>query len=93
MIKCVRIKTGLGNPPTKWVNKLSESMNNIIKELINYNAVDIVSFLEIIKEKVFLLICWIHGMGECQLVPESKYSVDPLKWSSMTPDQWNFHAI
>ena len=33
-------------------------------------------------------------MGEHRLVPElSKYSVDPLKWSSMTPDQRKLHAI
>ena len=33
-------------------------------------------------------------MGEYQLVAElSKDSVDPLKWSSMTPDQRKFHAI
>ena len=50
MIKCVSVKAGLGK---KWVNNLSESMNNIIKDLINYNAVDIVSFLETIKEKAF----------------------------------------
>ena len=86
-MKCVRIKAGLGNPPNKWVSNLSESMNNIIKEAVSYSAVDIVSSLEIIKEKVFQqqkdeLVCGIHGMGEYRLVPElSKYSVDPLKWS------------
>ena len=86
-MKCVRIKAGLGNPPNKWVNNLSESMNNIIKEAVSYSVVDIVSSLEIIKEKVFQqqkdeLVCGIHGMGEYRLVPElSKYSVDPLKWS------------
>ena len=86
-MKCVRIKAGLGNPPNKWVNNLSESMNNIIKEAVSYSAVDIVSSLEIIKEKVFEqqkdeLVCGIHGMGEYRLVPElSKYSVDPPKWS------------
>ena len=53
MIKCVRVKPGLGNPPDKWVNNQSESMQNLIKELINYNADDIVSFLKIIKEEVF----------------------------------------
>ena len=99
MIKCLRVKPGLGNPPNKWVNKLSESMNNIIKEAINYNAVIIVSFLEIINEKVFQqqkdqLVRGIHDMGEYRLVPQfSKYSVDSLKWSSMTPDQRKFHAI
>ena len=99
MIKCLRVKPGLGNPPNKWVNKLSESMNNIIKEAINYNAVIIVSFLEIINEKVFQqqkdeLVRGIHDMGGYRLVPQlSKYSVDPLKWSSMIPDQRKFHAI
>ena len=73
-MKCVRIKAGLGNPPNKWVNNLSESMNNIIKEAVSYSAVDIVSSLEIIKEKVFQqqkdeLVCGIHGMGEYRLVP------------------------
>ena len=53
MIKCVRIKAGLGNRPNKWVNNLSESMNNITEELVNYNTVDIVSFLDTTKEKVF----------------------------------------
>ena len=33
MIKCVRVKAGLGNPPNTWVNNLSESMNNISKNL------------------------------------------------------------
>ena len=33
-------------------------------------------------------------MGEYRLVAElSKDSVDPLKWSSMTPDQQKFHGI
>ena len=53
MIKCVRIKAGLGNPPNKWVTNLSESMNNIIKEPINYNAVDIVEFSRDNKRKSF----------------------------------------
>ena len=47
------VKAGLGNSTNKWVNNLPESMNNMIKEAINYNAVDMVSFLEIIKKKVF----------------------------------------
>ena len=98
MIKCIRVKAGLGNPPKKWVNNLSKSMNNIIKELINYNAVDIVSFLEIIKESF-------SATGRRANLLNSRYgrvstgtriiydSVDPLKWSSMTPDQRKFHAI
>ena len=53
MIKCVRVKAGLGFPPKKCVNNLSESMNNITKELINYNAVDIVKFSGDNKRKSF----------------------------------------
>ena len=49
----MRVKAGLGNPPKKWVNNLSESMNNIIKEPINYNAVDIVKFSRDNKRKSF----------------------------------------
>ena len=78
------VKAGLGNSTNKWVNNLPESINNMIKEAINYNAVDMVSFLEIIKKKVFQqqkdeLIRGIHGMREYRLVLElSKYSVDPI---------------
>ena len=53
MIKWVRVKAGLGNSPNKLVNNRPVSMNNIIKELAHYNALNIVSFLEKIKEKVF----------------------------------------
>ena len=93
------VKAGLGNSTNKWVNNLPESMNNMIKEAINHNAVDMVSFLEIIKKKVFQqqkdeLIRGIHGMREYRLILEfSKYSVNPIKWSSITPGQRKFHAI
>ena len=53
MIKCIRVRAGLGNPPKKWVNNLSESMNNIIKEPINYNAVNTVRFYRDNKRKRF----------------------------------------
>ena len=36
------VKAGLGNSTNKWVNNLPESMNNMIKEAINHNAVDMV---------------------------------------------------
>ena len=51
MIKCIRMKAGLGNPPNKWATNLSESMNNIVKEPRNYNAVDIVKFSRENKRK------------------------------------------
>ena len=99
MIKCVRVKHGLANLPSAWVKSLSESMHRIIRETINYDAVNNASFLETIKEKVFQqqkdeLIREIHGMEEYRLVPElSKYSIGPLKCSSMTLDQRKFHDI
>ena len=65
----------------------------MIKEQINNNAVDMVTFLEAVKEKVFdqqleELVKGIYGMGEYRLVEElSSYQVDPVRWVSMTTDQ------
>ena len=39
--------------PNKWVNKKMESLNLVIKEQINNSAVDMVSFLEAVKERVY----------------------------------------
>ena len=70
-----------------------ESLNLVIKEQINNNAVDMVTFLEVVKEKVFdqqleELAKGIYGMGEYCLVEElSSYQVDPVRWVSMTTDQ------
>ena len=89
----VRVAAGLGNPPNKWVNNRMESLNLVIKEQINNNAVDMVTFLEAVKEKVFdqqleELVKGIYGIGEYRLVEElSSYQVDPVRWVSMTTDQ------
>ena len=70
-----------------------ESLNLVIKEQINNNAVDMVTFLEAVKEKVFdqqleQLVKGIYGMGENRLVEElSSYQVDPVRWVSMTTVQ------
>ena len=67
-----------------------ESLNLVIKEEINNNAADMVTFLEVVKEKVFdqqleELVKRIYGMGEYRLVEElSSYQVDPVRWVSMT---------
>ena len=53
MLTEVRVAAGLGNPPNKWLNNKMESLNLVIKEQINSNAVDMVTFLEAVKEKVF----------------------------------------
>ena len=89
----VRVAAGLRNPPNKWVNNRMESLNLVIKEQINNNAVDMVTFLEAVKEKVFdqqleELVKGIYGIGEYRLVEElSSYQVDPVRWVSMTTDQ------
>ena len=83
----------MANPPNKWVNNRMESLNLVIKEQINNNAVDMVTFLEAVKEKVFdqqleELVKGIYGIGEYRLVEElSSYQVDPVRWVSMTTDQ------
>ena len=41
------------NSPNKWVNNGMESLNLVVKEQLNNNAVDMVTFLEAVKEKVF----------------------------------------
>ena len=75
MLTEVRVAAGLGNPPSKWVNNRMESLNLVIKEQINSNAADMVTFLEAVKEKVFgqqleELFKGIYGMGGCRLVKE-----------------------
>ena len=98
MLKPVRTAAGLGNPPNKWVNNLCESLNNVIKEEIDNNSVDLITFLEKIKERVFgqqleELIRGIHGMGEYRLIDSmAQYSVTPVQWTSMSPDQRRAHV-
>ena len=93
MFTAVRVAAGLGNSTNKWVNNRMESLNLVIKEQINNNAVDMVTFLEAVKEKVFdqqleELVKRIYGIGEYRLVEElSSYQVDPVRWVSMTTVQ------
>ena len=69
-----------------------ESLNLVIKEQINNNAGDMVTFSEAVKEKAFdqqleELVKEILGIGQYRLVEElSRYQVDPVRWVSMTTD-------
>ena len=91
MLTEVRVAVGLGNSPNKWVNDRMESLNLVIKEQINNNAIDLVTFLEAVKEKVFdqqleELVKGIYGIY--RLVEElSSHQVDPVRWVLMTADQ------
>ena len=85
MLTEVRVAAGLGNPSSKWVNNRMESFNLVIKEQINSNAVDMVTFSEAVKEKVFdrqpeELVKGIYGMREYRLLEElPSYQVDPVR--------------
>ena len=50
MLTEVRVGAGLGISPNKWVNNKMESLNLVIKEQTNNNAVDMVTFLKAVKE-------------------------------------------
>ena len=98
MIKALRSAAGLGSPPNSWVNNVTESLHLVIKEQINNNSVDLVFFLERMKNKIFNqqieeIIRGIHGMGEYRLIDSmSKYAVNPIQWTSMTHDQREAHV-
>lgn len=93
MLRPVRVAAGLGNPPNKWQNQRTESINNIIKEEINRQSTDQVTIHELIETHVIQphldeLVKAIYQMGEYRLSEEySHLAVDPLQWSQMTPHQ------
>lgn len=53
MLKPVRIAAGLGDPPNKWSNQRTESMNNVIKEANENQISDQVKIHEVIESRVF----------------------------------------
>ena len=98
MLKTVRIAAGLGNPPNKWDNQRTESINNIIKEAADNHVTDqatIHKILEtqVIKQQENEYIKAIYNMGEYRLAPEfQKFSVTPVAWSQKTPEQQQEHV-
>ena len=53
MIKCVKIKAELGKSSNKSINNLFKSMNNIIREAINYNVINVRRFFRSNETKSF----------------------------------------
>ena len=98
MLKSVRTSAGLGLPPNKWVNNVTESLPHVMKEQLHHNSVDLVSFLEKMKTKLFdqqmeELIRGIHGMGEYRLIDSmARHAVNPVQWTAMTADQRKSHV-
>ena len=69
MLKPVRIAAGLGNPPNKWDNQRTESVNNIIKEAADNHVTDQATIHEILESQVIQqqeneYIKAIYNMGE-----------------------------
>ena len=92
------IFSNLGNPPNRTTNNLVESMNNVIKEQINHQSLDLLTFLEKMKENVFdyqtnQMVLAIRKMGEYRLTEQyESYSIDPITWATMTSEQQKQHV-
>ena len=98
MLKSTRIAAGLGNPPNKWDNQRTESLNNVIKEAAENQVTDQASIHETLESEVIQqqeneYIKAIYNMGQYRLAPEfQKFSVSPFVWSQKTPEQQREHA-
>ena len=93
MLMPVRRLANLGNPPGKFTNNTTESLNLVIKEAQNHESRDICSFLETIKEKMFEqqkgeMIKAVYRTGEYRLADEIHHlCVEPSTWQQMNVDQ------
>ena len=77
MLKPVRILAGLGNPPNKWDNQRTESINNVIKEAADNHVTDQATIHEILETQVIQqqeneYIKAIYNMGEYRLAVNFK---------------------
>lgn len=52
MLKPVRIAAGLGNPPNKWDNQRTESINNVVKKAADNHVTDQATIHEILESQV-----------------------------------------
>ena len=87
MIKPVRMKAGLGNPPTEYHNNSPECINHVIKMKVDHkrNALDdfCSKMKSLVDDQQNLLIRAITSRGEYRLHPVFKdFEVDHLKWFS-----------
>ena len=83
----------LGNPPNRATNNLVESFNSVIKEEMGNQSLDLVTFLETIKSRIFdyqtnQMILAIKKMGDYRVAPEYDHlSIEPIDWSMMNIEQ------
>ena len=74
MLKSTRIAAGLGNPPNKWDNQRTESLNNVIKEAAENQVTNQASIhetleSEFIQQQENEYIKAIYNMGQYRLAP------------------------
>ena len=92
MLKSVRIKAGLGDPPQPFYTNGVESQNNVIKHQIKYTSQESPQFINSMQEMV---VCQrkeveraVIGIGEYRLSERFKqYSIDQSKFFLMFEKQ------
>ena len=93
MLKPVRTATGLGSPPNIWKNNRTESIHSVMKKELRNESLDIDTFLERVKDRVFdqqveEMITAIYGMGEYHHSNEYQHlAVTPMHLSQMSAIQ------
>ena len=89
MIKPIRVKAGLGNPPIEYHNNCPECMNNVIKMKVDRKRNSIDDFCSkmksLVQEQRNHLIRAATCRGEYRLHPAFKeFEVSHLKWFGFT---------
>lgn len=97
MLRPVRIAAGLGDPPNKWDNQRTESINSVIKEEADHQVSDQAAIHEILEARVIKqqeseYVKAIYNTGEYRLSPPYRHlAVSPLEWSAKTVEQKRQH--
>lgn len=95
MSREIRVLGGLGDPPNKFTNNLSEALHNSVKEGIYRQRVDQTLLHDLLVSNVIKpmereMVRAIYNTGEYRLSKEYKsLAVDPLKWENMSAQQKN----
>ena len=90
MKKCMLKPTvaGLGKSPNKWINNVTESLHNVMKEELDNKVLDSANSLERVKERIFdqqlnEIVRAIRGMGEYRLESKRDLQIHPNQWMEM----------
>jgi hypothetical protein len=89
----VRIRAGLGNPPSKYTNNCAEAMNNVLKQSNDGLLVDLVQLHDRASTHVFKIqedemVKAIYRCGEYRLATDfSSFQIKIQDWVSKTAQQ------